>query len=248
MKPNRKTRIIFSGLILLMALSVSLNAILYERLRHFYIEMYAVRLDPLGLSSFQAAVDHDARPIIVLFGDSRAAQWPAPQINGYQVVNRGIGNQTSAQVVSRFDAHVKPLHPDIVILQVGINDLKIIPLFPKQEREIISNCKANILTMIQESLQMGAAVVVTTIFPTGQVPLIRRLVWSEQVDKAIREVNEFIRTLEQDRVLVFDTANLLLDTNDHMKQEYSFDTLHLNARGYDVLNQELIPILKSLEK
>lgn len=40
------------------------------------------------------------------------------------------GAQTSAQVVWRFAEHIAPLQPDKIILQVGINDLKTIPLFP----------------------------------------------------------------------------------------------------------------------
>jgi lysophospholipase L1-like esterase len=46
---------------------------------------------------------------------------------GFSFVNRGINTQTSAQVLGRFDKHVVPLHPNIVIVQVGINDLKTIP-------------------------------------------------------------------------------------------------------------------------
>ncbi len=52
-------------------------------------------------------------------------------------VNRGIGNQTTAQVLGHFHAHVAPLHPQTIILQVGINDLKTIPLFPEQAETII---------------------------------------------------------------------------------------------------------------
>jgi len=65
---------------------------------------------------------------VVFFGDSRAYDWPAPSgLEGLEFVNRGIGNQTTAQVLGRFEAHIAPLHPQVVVLQVGINDLKLIP-------------------------------------------------------------------------------------------------------------------------
>jgi lysophospholipase L1-like esterase len=201
----------------------------------------------LGLSSFQHPANgqnpEDGSPVVVFFGDSRAAQWPAPQLKEFSFINRGIGNQTSAQVVSRFAAHVTPLQPEVVILQVGINDLKTLPLFPDRKREIVANCKANIQTMIEDSLTLGSTVVVTTIFPTGDIPLHRRLVWSDEIDQAIEEINHYIRTLGQDRVIVFDAAEILSDTRGQLRREYRLDELHLNEAGYEALNLELTPIL-----
>ena len=69
----------------------------------------------------------------------------------------------------------------------------------------------------------------------------------QPIDQAVEEVNNYIRQLGQERVIVFDAAKILSQTNGQIRQEYSFDTLHLNEKGYKVLNQELIAILKSLE-
>lgn len=251
MKTSRLSKVVFVAILVSLALSVVLNLFLYGRLRKYYSLLYAVELDPLGLSSFQSSTNgqdlEDGSPTIVFFGDSRAAQWPNPQLDAFLFINRGIGNQTSAQVLSRFDAHVKPLQADIVIMQVGVNDLKTIPLFPERKREIIANCKANIEKMIQDSLELGATVIVTTIFPTGEIPLLRRLVWSDEIDRAIEEVNDFIRNSAEDQVIVFDAAEILADTNGQMKREYSLDALHLNTYGYEALNLELTQILARLE-
>lgn len=84
-----------------------------------------------------------------------------------------------------------PLQPDIVILQVGINDLKTLPLFPERQEEIIANCKTNIQQIVDKSLQADASVILTTIFPLGQLPIERRLFWSEEVALAIDDVNQF---------------------------------------------------------
>jgi uncharacterized protein YfbU (UPF0304 family) len=45
-----------------------------------------------------------------------------------------------------------------------------------------------------------------------------------------------------DRVIVLD-AYSLLDNKDRQKIEYYKDLLHLNRRGYELLNQELEKIL-----
>ena len=251
MNINRKMRYVAGIFFIFLTLSIMLNFIFYGRLRNYYTLLYSSKLDPLGLSYFPKSVDQRVmpgeQPIAVFFGDSRAAQWPDPPMDKYYFVNRGIGNQTSAEVIGRFDDHIRPLQSDIVILQVGINDLKTIPLFPGRKQEIISNCKTNIQIIIQNSLEMGASVIITTIFPAGEIPLHRRLVWSDEIDKAIVEVNDFIRQLDEDRIIVFDTARILADDNGQVRQEYMFDELHLNKEGYQILNRDLISILENFD-
>jgi hypothetical protein len=169
-------------LLCLVALVVSLvfNALLFLQARHYYLQLNKTNLDPLGLSVFSADslpqdVPAASTATVVFFGDSRAEMWPAPaKLKGFSFVNRGINTQTSAQVLGRFDKHVVPLHPNIVIVQVGINDLKTIPLFPERKAAIITNCKANIQQIVARSVNSGATVILTTIFPIGPVPLTRQ--------------------------------------------------------------------------
>jgi lysophospholipase L1-like esterase len=218
-------------------------------MRSYYTLLYAVELDPLGLSYFQNDNDQQSteQPVIVFFGDSRAAQWINPTIEGFTFLNRGIGNQTSTQVSNRFDAHVKPLEPKVVIVQVGINDLKTIPLFPERKQEIISNCKNNIQGIVQDSLEINATVILTTIFPLGKVSFPRSLVWSNDIDEAIAEVNHYILNLSKNNVVIFDTTSILSNSNGKIKPEYKYDLLHLNELGYQVLNVELEKILEKTE-
>ncbi|MEK0196152.1 hypothetical protein WME70_32745, partial [Microcoleus anatoxicus PTRS1] len=45
--------------------------------------------------------------------------------------------------------HVASLKPKIIVIQVGVNDLKAIPLFPEQKEAIIRNCETNIAILNQ---------------------------------------------------------------------------------------------------
>jgi lysophospholipase L1-like esterase len=251
MKTSKLKKFVSVAVLLSLTGSIFLNLFLYSRLRKYYALLYAVELDPLGLSYVQNSADQqkfdDKLPVVVFFGDSRAAQWPNPQLEEFSFVNRGIGNQTSAQVISRFDDHVKPLRPDIIVIQVGINDLKTIPLFPERKQEIISNCESNIEKMIQNSVELDSTVIITTIFPTGEIPFFRRLVWTNEIQKALDKVNSYIRNLAHDDVIILDSAGILSNTNGQMRKEYSLDELHLNEAGYEALNLELTKILKRLE-
>ncbi|NEQ41144.1 MAG: SGNH/GDSL hydrolase family protein [Okeania sp. SIO3I5] len=183
-------------------------------------------------------------------GDSRARAWKSPEdFDDFNFINRGISGQTTGQVLGRLNRHLQPLSPDIVIVQVGVNDLSRIPLFPENKETIISECKSNIKEIVSESRQLGAVVIMTTIFPLSEVPLKRKLFWSPDiVTTAIKEVNNFIYSLENEDVIIFDTGDILVNQQGKVREEYSRDFLHLNRAGYKTLNEKLMPILQELSK
>jgi lysophospholipase L1-like esterase len=230
--------------------SICLNFLLFSRAKQYYLELNQTRLDPLGLSAYTVNLqdfpkaDHIR---VVFFGDSRAASWPSPNLNGYEFVNRGISSQTSVQAVQRFSAHVRSLKPDIVVIQVGINDLKAIALFPKQRNAIVANCQANIKQIVDESRNLGAVAIVTTILPVGEVPLERQAFWSDAISQAVKEINAYIETLATEKTIVFDTVPILADSQGLMLQKYRENELHLNKQGYGSLNQKLAQLLPSIE-
>lgn len=209
-------------------------------------ELGLLRLDPLGLQAFpEAHPTRSARRIVVLFGDSRAAEWIAPgEDPEIEYINRGIPAQTSAQVFGRYAAHVAPIQPDILVVQVGINDLKAIAIFPGERDRIIAQCQANIDAIVRAARASQATVILTTIIPAGEIPLDQRLAWSPAVDPAILQVNAHIRALAGEHVLVLDTVPLLTDSAGVLRSEYQRDYLHLNARGYAVLNEQLGALLR----
>ena len=235
-------------LMVLLIGSLGLNSYLFSKTKQYYWELNATRLDPLGLNAFPVGVGVDEGEMgvrtAVFFGDSRAAQWPNPDgLDGYRFYNRGIGSQTSVQVTARFQAHVAPLKPDVIIVQMCINDLKTIPLFPQNEQAIIQNCLANIDQVLAEAEQIGAEVILTTVFPVGDVPLERRIVWSPAIAEAVKTVNEHIRTKASSTVFIFDSYALLADAQNQLAPEFAYDELHLNDAGYVHLNTELVQFL-----
>ena len=239
-----------SSFVLLIGLliSLALNYVLYLRDLQDYAGQQAVRLNPYTLDYFDDEADKPyAHPLVVFYGDSRAAQWPAPILPTTPTLNfadRGIGNQTTEQVLGRFDKHLRPLQPDIVVLQVGINDLKSIPVLPGQRDKIVAQCKANLRELVQRSRTLGARVILTTIIPPAAVPLERRLIWSADVSVAINEVNAFVRSLAGEGIVILDTGAALADERGITRSEFSQIFLHLNAQGYAALNEALVKLLK----
>jgi lysophospholipase L1-like esterase len=176
--------------------------------------------------------------------------WSPPKIDGYDVVNLGIGNQTTEQALLRFDADVAPLHPAAVVVQVGVNDLKALPLFPARQDEIVRGCKANIARIVEKSRALGAKVILLTIFSLGDVPIYRRAVWSSApVAHAIDDVNAYLRSLASgDAVVVVDSAATLDAEPGKVKGPYQVDYLHENAAAYSALDERVVPLVRGLRQ
>lgn len=235
-------------LVLLLSCSIVINFVFFDSAKNFYLSLNALRLDPLGLEKYGpvGTLPKDRRPSVLIYGDSRAEQWSMPRDGGFTFVNRGIGGQTSAQVLGRFEAHVAPLRPDFMVLQVGINDLKLIPLFASRKKRITQNCKKNIRAIIARANAIGTTVIVTTLFPLGDVPLKRKPFWSDDVAAAMNEVNRFLRTLESDNVILLDTFTLLGGKNG--TNDYHKGLLHLNKEGYEKINRALLKLLSEFPR
>ena len=214
-------------------------------IKSLYTEANRLRLDPLQLGVYTDKIPKKstAKPRVVFFGDSRSLSWPAPETTDYEFINRGIGQQTSEQIRLRYEQHVRPLQADILVLQLCVNDLKTIPLFDDSYTQIISRCQHNLEEIIRQGLRDGSEIILTTVFPLGEVPLQRRPFWSSEVATAIEAVNDFIRAQQGERVKVYDAYSLLLGEPQKITPAYSRDLLHLNDEGYALLNQHLLPLL-----
>jgi lysophospholipase L1-like esterase len=241
---GRIGRYVLIAVTLLLLASALLNVVLFNRARQYYLDLNAVRLNPLDLAAYSLApLAPSIEPRIMLYGDSRAARWPfVAAFDRFDVVNRGVEAETSAQAALRFSAHVTPAQPNILILQVGVNDLKTIPLFPERKADIIVATKENIRRIIEQSTDLGARVILTTIFPVGEFPLERRLFWSPEIESAIQDVNDYLRSLSAEHVIIFDAA-AYLTLGGRANPKFYSDELHLNEAGYTMLNNELRSIL-----
>lgn len=241
---------LFSIVSVLLIASLGVNVLLYKELKNTFISLYQTSLNPLGIDKYSdREFTKTELPRVVFFGDSRAYQWKFPDDQNFHFINRGISGQTSSQVLWRFQQHIIPLKPQIIVLQLGVNDLRMLPDNSQTRDDIVKNCQQNIAQIIEQADQINAVVILTTIFPlgSGNVPFKYRPFWAsiDELQQSINEVNQYLKTLG-DRVILLD-AYSLLDSKDRHKMKYYKDLLHLNRRGYELLNQELEKILIEVE-
>lgn len=215
-----------------------------------FADAQRIRSDPYGLSVYREAVapQRPGTRRVVLFGDSRAQMWETPTRAGIDFVNRGIGSQTTAQILGRFEQDLAALRPDVVVLQLGINDLKTIALFPEEERAIVARVEQNVATLLRRTRELGATVVLVTVFPVGPVALAWRPIWSARVPAAVAEVNAFLETLRGPGVHLLHADQVLLAADGEIDDRYALDMLHLTPAAYAALNdRQLLPLLAKLE-
>ena len=251
---DMKIFIVLSLLAGLLLVSLTLNYIFYKKVSSLVVLLYASKLDPMGqnvypettLTTTSADKNVSSKPKVMFYGDSRALSWTNPVLDHYDFINRAIGGQTSIQIAARFQAHVATHQPDIIILQLCVNDLKMIPLFPERKDDIIENCKKNIQKIIQQAHEMKTPVILSTVFPLADIAIDHKIFGMREkpIIEGIDAVNLFIKSLASDKTHIFDAYALLKSEESRkIEERYSRDWLHLNERGYEILNKKIVALL-----
>jgi lysophospholipase L1-like esterase len=238
--------------ILLTLLLSSFFAIIYIKAgRDNYLKNCLLRLNPLEESQMWSGTMLLSKADIWMIGDSRIARWDTGLLNDSLVVaNLGIDGQTSSQVYLRLRGYLEADTPSLIILQAGINDLKLIGLKEDLSTGIIENLCRNYEAIIKLCTDRNIKILFLNIFPTGRIEPARRLIWNKRVDEALITVNESIKSFSDgERVFFFDAFSILSAGGNKVIPEYQDDFLHINGKGYEVLSAGLeLQINKILNK
>ena len=165
-------------------------------------------------------------PKVVFMGDSITEGWVRgdPALFADGVVGRGIGGQTSPQMLVRFRQDVVALSPRVVHLMAGTNDIA-----GNTGPATVQDYQNNILAMLDLARAHGIAVVVAGIPPS------QRLYWRGDLDPRplIRELNAWLRATAAEQGLVFvDYGAVLADAEGGLRADLGNDGVHPNRAGY----------------
>lgn len=184
---------------------------------------------------------------VVLIGDSRIARWPAPAFGDrFEVINRGIGGETLAQMARRFPTDAIALKPDVIVIQSGGNDLVAATFMEGAARQaIIRQTAGTLLRLTKEGAASGVRMLLTTIVPAARPEILRLPVWNESLRDAVAEVNgELRRSPLPDPAKLIDLSVVLARGDDRLLPDaFRLDALHLNGAGYDRLTETLLEVL-----
>lgn len=195
-------------------------------------EVAEVRSDPYGMNFYEMDQDVADGAEIVFLGDSRIEQWsPLPRVEGFRSLNRGQHSQTTRQILGRLHRDVISRRPAAVVLQLGINDLKAIGLFPERKEAIVCQTIRNIELIQGRLLEHEIRPFLLTIIPPGPVGVLRRPLWNADIDDAVQQVNRVLRAFSVEDAIVID-CTVLLGSDGEADSGVFKDTLHLNSEGY----------------
>lgn len=238
-------------ILLLAAATVTFAIITALEYRDNYKTLTLLRNDPLENGSLRISGLKTALKTadIWMLGDSRMARWNVERLDlGSKIVNLGIEGQTSTQVYYRFRNYLETDTPATVILEVGINDLKIIGIDKKLAGSVVENYYRNIEAMIALCKDRGIKMILMNIFPEGKINLLRRFIWNRQAAEAVSEVNNRLKSYCDNRHIIFyDAFSLLSEDGKSVINEYRKDFLHINAKGYEVLSRELVRTINDID-
>ena len=167
---------------------------------------------------------------VVFLGDSITDGWMLAQyFPGKPYVNRGIGGQTTPQMLVRLFPDVIALQPAALLVFAGTND-------------IARNTGPSTLTMIEDNLQAiaelaqahGIKVVLCSVTPVSDYTARRQT--PERPPSDILKLNAWMREYAATANAVFaDYYAALVDETGMLKQGFSGDGLHPNDKGYALL-------------
>ena len=174
---------------------------------------------------------------LVFLGDSITASWDPGlfgQFYGARApVLLGISGDGTQGVLARLPQQWGPLHPRLVVLLIGTNNL------PYAQPDNIALGIAEIVRWIHAH-SADTRVLIVGILPRGAGP-------GEPLRQAAMQVNQLVARCADNRTTYFaDIGRELLDANGMLSTEVSFDALHLTPIGYAIVAATLEPEIKRI--
>jgi lysophospholipase L1-like esterase len=167
---------------------------------------------------------------VVFLGDSITDGWNLAQyFPGKPYVNRGIGGQTTPQMLVRMFPDVIDLKPAALVILAATND-------------IARNTGPETLTMIEENFQAmaelarahGIRVIFCLLTPISDYTQNKQTERRPPAD--ILKLNAWLRDYAaKTQATVADYYSALVDDKGMLKDGYSQDGLHPNAKGYELM-------------
>ncbi len=176
---------------------------------------------------------------VVFMGNSITDGWyPADKAffddNGF--IGRGIGGQTTAEMLVRFRADVINLQPKAVVILAGTNDIA---------RNIgyisLENIMGNIISMCELAKLHNIDAILCSVLPVYEYK------WRPGLEPAgkIIKLNQMIKEYaEKNNLAYVDYHSKMKDDKDGLPENLSKDGVHPTLEGYKIMEEIVLPFLK----
>ena len=167
---------------------------------------------------------------VVFLGDSITDGWDLGEyFPGKPYVNRGISGQTTMQMVVRMHPDVIHLHPAAVVLLAGTND--IAGNTGPETQEMVED---NIRAICEMAASHNIKIILCLLTPVSNYTKLKQAASHPPED--ITNLNHWLESYARDvHAELADYYSALVDDKGMLKEGYSDDGLHPNARGYALM-------------
>ena len=167
---------------------------------------------------------------VVFLGNSITEGWARyfdTMFPGKPYIGRGIGGQTTPQMVLRFRQDVIALKPKVVVILAGTNDIA-----GNTGPSTLEMIEDNIASMAELAKANGIRVVLSSVLPVWDYP------WKPGLEPApkIIALNKWMKDYAREhRAVYLDYHSAMADARGGMRSELASDGVHPNEAGYRLM-------------
>jgi lysophospholipase L1-like esterase len=167
---------------------------------------------------------------VVFLGNSITEGWASyfpTMFPGKPYIGRGIGGQTTPQMLVRFRQDVIDLKPKVVVILAGTNDIA-----GNTGPSTLEMIEDNIASMAELAKENGIRAVLSSVLPVYDYP------WKPGLEPApkIIALNQWIKDYARKHGAVYlDYHSAMADARGGMRPELASDGVHPNEAGYRVM-------------
>jgi lysophospholipase L1-like esterase len=169
---------------------------------------------------------------VVFMGNSITEGWPNKDPEYFSdpnYVNRGIGGQTTPQMLLRFRADVIDLQPDVVVILAGTNDIagNTGPMTLEEIRD-------NIISMAELAKVHDISVIICSVLPAFDY------VWRPGLEPNVKipVLNGMLKDYcHNNNVIYLDYFTAMADSRNGLPKELAEDGVHPTKEGYAIMKE-----------
>jgi lysophospholipase L1-like esterase len=169
---------------------------------------------------------------VVFFGDSITDIWKlADSFPGKPYLNRGIGGQTTPQMLVRFRQDVIDLEPKVVLILAGTNDIAG-NTGPMRNQDI----EANYTSFAELARAHAIRVVYSSVLPVHNYTERSKDFFAQRPMSRILQLNTWLKDYcAKNKIVYLDYFSALVDDKGLLKKDLADDGLHPNDAGYKIM-------------
>ena len=171
---------------------------------------------------------------VVFFGDSITDIWHLDEyFPGKPYINRGIGGQTTPQMLVRFRQDVINLRPKVVIILAGTNDIA-----GNTGPMRIQDIEADFASLADLARANNIKVIYSSILPVHNYTEKSKDFFAQRSPEKIMLLNNWLRAycaLPANGCVFLDYYSAMVDEKGLLKKDLADDGLHPNAAGFKIM-------------